>query len=208
MFAPGYVAGWALDLFEFRRRRQILRLILAVPLSISICPMLSYLLARFLEPVLWAFYIVVFAACVLLLAKEARRAKLRPVSKCIFSKYIWVALSLMALWGVAALGSMVDLQIGDKLCPPEQSFLCQCSGAFALSLLVVAVLQPAHEVVPFVAAIRGVFRRRLVRTGLDVRDRARPEVPGVGPNGHRAKNFARGWPALCHRPGYLADPLP
>ena len=118
MFAPGYVAGWALDLFEFRRRRQILRLILAVPLSISICPMLSYLLARFLEPVLWAFYIVVFAACVLLLAKEARRAKLRPVSKCIFSKYIWVALSLMALWGVAALGSMVDLQIGDKLYPP------------------------------------------------------------------------------------------
>jgi hypothetical protein len=111
--APGYVAGWALDLFEFRRRRLILRLILAIPLSIAICPMLSYLLARFLEPGLWTFYIGVFAACVLLLAKEARRAKLWP-----FSKYIWVALSLMALWGVAAIGSMVDLQIGDQLYPP------------------------------------------------------------------------------------------
>jgi len=113
IFAPGYAAGWVLDLFEFRQRRPILRLILAVPLSIAICPMLSYLLARFLEPGLWVFYISVFAGCVLLLARLTRRAKLRSVSK-----YTWVALGLMALWGMAAIGSMVDLQIGDKLYPP------------------------------------------------------------------------------------------
>ncbi len=118
MFAPGYVLGWALDLFEFRRRRPILRLILAVPLTIAICPMLSYLLARYLEPGLWAFYIFVFAASVLLLVKEARRAQLQAVSKPPSSKYIWIALGLMALWAVAAIGSMVDLQIGDKLYPP------------------------------------------------------------------------------------------
>jgi len=118
MFAPGYVGAWALDLFEFRQRRPILRLILAVPLSIAICPMLSYLLARFLEPGLWAFYIVVFAACVQLLAKEARGAQLWSASKYTFSKCIWVALGLMGLWGVAAIGSMVDLQIGGKLYPP------------------------------------------------------------------------------------------
>jgi hypothetical protein len=112
-FAPGYVVGYALNLFEFRQRRLILRLILAVPLSIAICPMLSYLLARFLEPALWAFYIGVFAACVLLLAKETRRAKLRLVSK-----YAWAALGLMMLWGMTAIGSLVDLQIGDKLYPP------------------------------------------------------------------------------------------
>ncbi len=111
--APGYVAGWALDLFEFRQRRPVLRLILAVPLTIAICPMLIYLLARFLQPGLWAFYISVFAACGLLLAKEARRAKLRSVSKC-----TWVALGMIALWGIAALGSLVDLEIGDKLYPP------------------------------------------------------------------------------------------
>ncbi len=118
MFAPGYVLGWVLDLFEFRRRRPILRLILAVPLTIAICPMLSYLLARFLEPGLWVFYIGMFAASVLLLAKEARRAQLRSVSKYTSSNYIWIALVLMALWGLAAIGSMVDLQIGDKLYPP------------------------------------------------------------------------------------------
>src|SRR5208337_250395 len=113
MFAPGYVAGWVLNLFEFRQRRLVLRLILAVPLSIAICPMLSYLLARFLEPGLWAFYIGVSAACVLLLVKEARRTQLRSVSK-----YVWIALGLMALWVMAAIGSLVDLQIGDKLYPP------------------------------------------------------------------------------------------
>jgi hypothetical protein len=80
--------------------------------------MLSYLLARFLEPGLWTFYIVMFSACVLLLVKEARRAQLWSVSKYTFSKYICVALGLMALWGMAALGSMVDLQIGDRLYPP------------------------------------------------------------------------------------------
>src|SRR5208283_3957720 len=118
MFAPGYVLGWVLDLFEFRQRRPILRLILAVPLTIAICPMLSYLLARYLEPGLWVFYIVVFAASVLLLVREARRAELLSVSKYASSKYIWVALGLMALWVVAAVGSMIDLQFGDKLYPP------------------------------------------------------------------------------------------
>jgi hypothetical protein len=117
VFAPGYVAGWALDLFEFRQRRPIVRLILAVPLSIAICPMLSYLLARFLEPGLWIFYISAFALCALLLAKEARRGQIRPISK-----YALVGLGLMALWVMAAVGSLVDLQVGDKLYPPIAAF--------------------------------------------------------------------------------------
>ncbi len=118
MFAPGYVLGWVLDLFEFRRRRPILRLILAVPLTIAICPMLSYLLARYLEPGLWVFYLGVFATCALLLVREARRARLQTASKSPSSRYIWIALGLMALWAAAAIGSMVDLQITDKLYPP------------------------------------------------------------------------------------------
>jgi hypothetical protein len=62
-----------IDLFRVPAAASDSALILAVPLSIAICPMLSYLLARFLEPGLWVFYIIVFAACLLLLAKEARR---------------------------------------------------------------------------------------------------------------------------------------
>ena len=113
VFPPGYVVGWALNLFEFRQGRPILRMILALPLTIAICPMLSYLLTRFFEPGLWVFYIGVFAACVFVLVKEAKQANLHSVSK-----YIWIASAMLVLWGVAAIGSLVDLQIGDKLYPP------------------------------------------------------------------------------------------
>jgi hypothetical protein len=113
MFAPGYVIGWALNLFEIRHRRPLLRLVLAVPLTIGICPMLSYLLARFFEPGLWVFYGGATGACLFLLAKEARQFSMRSVSKC-----TWIALGLIALWAMAALGSLVDLQIGDRLYPP------------------------------------------------------------------------------------------
>lgn len=117
MFAPGYVAGWALDLFEFRHRRPVLRAILAVPLTISIGPMLSYLLARFVEHGIWVFYVAASATCVLLLAQGMRRRKLRAVSR-----WVWAALGLITLWGLAALGSLVDLQIGDKLYPPIEAY--------------------------------------------------------------------------------------
>ncbi len=117
VFAPGYVAGWALNLFEFRQRRLILRLIFALPLTIAICPMPTYLLARFLEPALWAFYIVAFAACALLLAREIRRTRWRAVSR-----YTWIGLGLIALWVIVAIGSMVDLQISDELYPPIAAF--------------------------------------------------------------------------------------
>ena len=117
MFAPGYVIGWALDLFEFRHRRPVLRCVLAVPLTIAICPMLTYLLARFLTPGLWTFYIGVSSACVLLLARDARRVKLRSVSK-----YTWIALGLMVVWGIVALVSLVDLQIGEQLYPPIEAY--------------------------------------------------------------------------------------
>lgn len=117
VFAPGYVGGWALDLFEFRRRRPILRLILAVPLTIAICPMLSYLLARFFELGLWVVYACVFVACTLLLANEAR-TQLQFFSKRVFPKYISIAVGLLVLWAIMAIASMVDLQVKNELYPP------------------------------------------------------------------------------------------
>jgi len=118
IISPGYVTAWALGLFEFRQRRPILRMILAVPLSIAICPMLSFLLARFFAPGLWIFYVGVIAAWLVLLAKDARHVRLHSSLKCTFSSYIWISLGLVALWAVLALASLVDLQIGDKLYPP------------------------------------------------------------------------------------------
>ena len=117
MLAPGYVIGRLMNLFEFRQHRFALRLVLALPLSIAICPMLTYVLGRFLPPALWLFYIGVSIAWVLLLANDARSAKLWPSQK-----EILFAVSVVSLWGVVAIGSMVDLQIGNHLYPPIIAF--------------------------------------------------------------------------------------
>jgi len=102
--------GWRLT-FEFRQRRPILRLILAVPLSIAICPMLSYLLARFVEP---------GSGCSISVC-------LRPAFCCWRRMFVVRAAAGCKIYlgrvgtgggvGAAAIGSMVDLQIGDKLYP-------------------------------------------------------------------------------------------
>ncbi|MFY9646725.1 MAG: hypothetical protein WAK29_16210 [Terriglobales bacterium] len=141
ILAPGYVLGYALNLFEFRQRRPILRLILALPLSIAICPMLSYLLARFADPGLWVFYGIAFATCALLLIREARGANLWPVSK-----YVWVALGVIGLWTVFAVGSMVDIQIGDRLYPPITAYDHSVRAA-----LTVAVARHVPPTNPFFA---------------------------------------------------------
>jgi len=119
MVVPGYVLGWALDLFEFRQRRTVLKLILSIPLSIALCPMLSYLLGRFLQFGLWAFYIGVFATGTLLLARGFQRAKPKRLT---LSKHAWIALGLVSLWAVVAIGSTIDVQIGDRLYPPIIAF--------------------------------------------------------------------------------------
>jgi hypothetical protein len=148
MLAPGYVAGWVLNLFEFRQRRLILRLILALPLTIAICPMPTYLLARFFELGLWLFYIVTFAACALLLANEIRRIRLHAISR-----HAWVGLGLIALWVIVAVGSMVDLQIGDELYPPIAAF--DHSTRTALTVAIARHIPPSN---PFFAKAAAPLR--------------------------------------------------
>ena len=44
---PGYAAAWALHLFDFRERSLAFRLALSLPLSIALCPIVTYLAGRF-----------------------------------------------------------------------------------------------------------------------------------------------------------------
>src|SRR6478672_9122589 len=54
VFVPGYVIAWLLDLFDFRRRTQLFRIALSIPLSISLCPILIYLLGNAPIAATWA----------------------------------------------------------------------------------------------------------------------------------------------------------
>ena len=120
MLAPGYVFGWLLNLFEFRRRRLILRLILALPLSIAICPMLSYVIARFLPSTLSVFYIGVSIAGLALLIHDVRWPT--TWSKRKISRETLTAVIVVSLWGALALAEVVDLQIGNQLYPPIMAY--------------------------------------------------------------------------------------
>ena len=54
---PGYTIAWLCDLFDFRRRSGPFRLALSIPLSIAICPIVTYLLGRVGSmDAVWAFY--------------------------------------------------------------------------------------------------------------------------------------------------------
>ncbi|MFB3915343.1 MAG: hypothetical protein ACE14M_01335 [Terriglobales bacterium] len=117
LFAPGYAIGWALSVFESRQRRPALRFALAVPLSIAICPIMSYLLTRFFQPGLWIFYGGASAVSVLLLASELRQAKASQLSKTTV-----IAVAILAVWVTVAIGCLVDLQIGNRLYVPVAAY--------------------------------------------------------------------------------------
>ena len=117
LFAPGYLAGWAFHLFDFRQRRPVLRLILGVPLTIAISPIVVYLLARFLPAGLWIFYGASTIGCLWLLARAARTLAHSKIPR-----YTWLGLGMIAGWIMVAIASLVDLQLGTNLYLPIPAF--------------------------------------------------------------------------------------
>jgi hypothetical protein len=74
LLVPGYVAAWLLDVFDFRRRTLAFRLSLAIPLSISICPILTYLGFRFASPpAVWTCYAAAVVVFLVLAVIDRRR---------------------------------------------------------------------------------------------------------------------------------------
>jgi hypothetical protein len=109
VFIPGYAAAWALDIFSFRHRTPAFRIALSVPLSIAICPIVTYVAGRFGSmPLVWAIYI---AAAVYFLAvlRRGRRVLSRDLLPFAGMAVVWLAIALYA---------MIDFQSGDRLYPP------------------------------------------------------------------------------------------
>jgi hypothetical protein len=108
VFAPGYAAAWLLNLFAFRSRTPAFRLALSIPLSISICPILTYLLAHFLSMgAVWILFGASWLYVAVLAGSGLRRAGRPRISPLI--------LGLAGGWTALALLSLVDLQLGHRL---------------------------------------------------------------------------------------------
>ena len=110
--APGYVFGTAANVFEFRRRRPILKLLLGILLSIGCFPIITYLVERYVPHAVFGLYAVLGAIFVVLLARDILRNRPRLPH---FSTYGWLCLLAVLVWVVLATGTLVDLQLHQRL---------------------------------------------------------------------------------------------
>src|SRR5262245_30769191 len=110
VLAPGYAAAWLGNLFGFRGRTLSFRLSLSAPLSISVCPILTYLAGRFASmTAVWALYATAAVLFFFLLIRDRKRFfRAGPQGAAAIN-------GVLAVWLVVAVFSLVDLQIGARL---------------------------------------------------------------------------------------------
>lgn len=111
-FAPGYVLGSVANLLNFRQRRPVTRSVMAVTLSIACFPILIYLLERYIPRVIWAFYGLIWTAFAVIVIREFLRCGFRVRRP---SRYVWLGGIAICIWLVIGIGSLVDVQLKDRL---------------------------------------------------------------------------------------------
>jgi hypothetical protein len=127
VLVPGYAIAWLCDLFEFRCRTTAFRLAVSIPLSIAICPIVTYLLGRFCGmAAVWSFFA---AACCMFLI-----AIFRGPRRFVVSRDLWISGGVLAIWLVVALVSLIDIQIGDRLYYPTSALDNSVRAAFVHSI--------------------------------------------------------------------------
>jgi hypothetical protein len=120
-FIPGFVFGWSLDLVGFRSRGLLHQCLLSCPLSIALCPVLTYLveLGAGRAAVWWLYGALWTAFGVIQIASLLRRPFLDTIRHW---RRMPTALAIAAGCAIAVAVSTVDLQIGDRLYPPMVSY--------------------------------------------------------------------------------------
>jgi hypothetical protein len=114
LVVPGYLCGFAGDLFGFRSMDMNWRIVASVPLSAIISPLLIYLGLRFTGVwFLWVAFAFIWALSIALFAgffghenPSQIRSTLGPVPR--------VAIGFAALWCLVAVFLLADLQIGQR----------------------------------------------------------------------------------------------
>ena len=107
---PGYIVGWALDLFDFKRRQLIVRLGIGIVLSFAVSPIVLHLTSSLLSFNFALLTLTGFAAAfVAIILKE------KPVftseSKHHAKTFFWIGIG----WSAFAILSLINIQWGDRL---------------------------------------------------------------------------------------------
>jgi hypothetical protein len=108
---PGYVIGWALNVFSFRQRTPFAQYVLAIALSNALIPALLFLCYRFLSNEHGIGLIVIFF--ILWIAIQLGSSINQPKQK--ITRELKISLALASLWILFCILLLVDIQIGPKL---------------------------------------------------------------------------------------------
>lgn len=120
VWAPGYLLGFAFNLFEFRSRSAIFRGVISLPLAIALCPILTYFAGRFASmSVARNLYLAADLALLALLVFHAKRgwARRTPMPE----GWAFFAVAII-VWLLVTMTYLVDVQLGDRLYYPTNSF--------------------------------------------------------------------------------------
>ena len=110
---PGYAIAWLTDLFEFRRRTFAFQLALSIPLSMAICPAVTYFAVRFGS--MTAVWVLYAASWIYAVAIAVRR----PMSLAPYTRFVT---PILGAWAAIAVFSLIDLQIGSRAWYPSAAF--------------------------------------------------------------------------------------
>jgi len=113
VLAPGFALAWLTNIFDFRRRTAAFQAVLSLPLSIAICPSMTYLGARFGS--MTAVWILYAASWIYVLGLVA----LRRVA---FPRPSRTVAAIVCAWTAIAILSLVDLQAGHRAWFPAAAF--------------------------------------------------------------------------------------
>lgn len=104
LIAPGYVTGWLLDLFDFKKRRFVVRLGIGLVLSFAVSPIVLQLTSSLLSFSFALFTLLVFFVTFLFLVIRQRFE--------FPSRGFWM---LGLGWSLFAILSLINIQSGDSL---------------------------------------------------------------------------------------------
>lgn len=134
LFAPGYVTGWATNLFGFREKSGPERILFGALLSTGVTPIAATLLCRLISlSALNAGFIGATAVFIGIVIYEARNRSTHPIFS--FKGETRILAFAMAAWALLALALLIDIQIGERLYLSTSVFDHSIRVAFARSIL-------------------------------------------------------------------------
>jgi hypothetical protein len=106
---PGYVTGWVLDLFDFKKRTSITQIVMAMPISASIAPAGLFLIYRFTSSTAAIGILILLAIIGIYIFTKFYK----PSSHA--NEYKKPAVTLALLWIALSILTLVDLHIDGRL---------------------------------------------------------------------------------------------